>query len=582
MDLSLTLRDLAPGSGVSTIRVFSQRWLAALLWAATFSLCSAAEPPACPEWSPARAQKEIAQLGTQIETWDHAFYVEHRSLVDDAVYDQARSRLANWNMCFPMVAHNASQSPVRYPLSHPIAQTGLDKLRDVAEVRRWLALREDVWIQPKVDGVAVTLVYRRGKLAQMISRGNGERGQDWTHHALVIPAIHNSIPDRREELVLQGELYWQLDGHIQAESHFNARGRAAGAMASNNLSEKQRLSLAVFVWDWPRGPASMPERLSALKTLGYDTSPYTHPVGSVEDAQKWRELWYRQPQPFATDGIVLRRGDRPEGNSWQAQPPTWAAAWKHPAISALAEVTGVEFPVGRTGKIVPVVTLAPTQLGDREIRRVSSGSFQRWLELDVRPGDQLRIGLAGQTIPQIRDVILRATERAPLRIPDPHQYHMLSCWRPTVGCEQQFLARVHWLGEQLEFRGMGEARWLSLLEGGLLPDLLAWSELSSRQLTRVPGIGDKRAEKITDSFQRARELSFYHWMRALGMPAASSFDEHFWRRETFASLVDRDPEEWQNFPGIGASRSQEIVAFLQHPEVEQLQRKLSGMGISGF
>lgn len=584
MDLSLTLRRHRAETHTSTLLPIFPRLLLTLLCAVSSVISVAAESPACPGWSSARAHKEIAQLSAQIDTWDRAFYVEHRSLVDDAVYDQARTRLTSWRTCFPAVESDRSRprQSEAYPLDHPVPQTGLQKLRDAGEVRRWLAQSNDIWVQPKVDGVAVTLVYRRGKLSQMISRGNGERGQDWTRHALAIPAIHNRIPDRREELVLQGELYWQLDGHVQAESNFNARGRAAGAMASNTLSAEQRESLSIFVWDWPRGPQSMPARLAAIEALGYDASPFTHRINSLEDAQQWRDHWYRRPQPFATDGIVLRRGDRPAGENWQAQPPAWAAAWKHPAATALAEVIGVEFPVGRTGKIVPVVALSPTQLGDREIRRVSSGSFQRWQALDIRPGDQLRIALAGQTIPKIIDVFIPATERVPLRVPDLQQYHPLSCWRPTAGCEQQFLARAQWLGEVLEFRGMGEARWQSLLEAELLPDLLAWAALSPQSLAGVSGIGDKRAQKLLANFQRAQDLSFYHWMRALGMPSTSMFGEEFWHRESFATLSRRTPEDWQAFPGIGVGRSQEIVAFLHHPEVRQLREVLSDMGVDGF
>lgn len=545
---------------------------------------SQALQPGCPDWNEARAVKEIEHLHGKIKRWDNAWYLEYEALVDDAVYDQAQVTLALWNRCFPHLARQAKppQRPSSQTIPHPVVQTGLQKLRNADEVELWLERHEDTWLQPKVDGVAVTLVYRRGRLAQMISRGDGEHGQDWTRHAHRIPAIHREIPDKREQLVLQGEVYWQLENHIQADGGHNARGRASGAMASKKLSREQAQSLAIFVWDWPNGPHTLPERLQALKDLGYDTTGYTNRVNTLSDARRWREHFYRSPQPFATDGIVLKQGSRPPAEKWLPEPPEWAAAWKHPAATALAEVVNVEFPVGRTGKIVPVVEVEPTLLDDREIRRVSSGSFERWQSLDIRPGDQLRLALAGQTIPQIRDVVLHAVERVQLPAPDPNNYGPLSCWHPEPGCTDQFLARAEWLGNKLGFRGMGEARWRSLKEAGLLPDLLAWTSLTQSHLVALPGIGRKRAEKLQANFRQALERDFRSWMYALGMPSASLLPEEIWHDATFSMFAARSEAEWRELPGIGAQRARELTSFLQNEEVVVLSEKLRVLGVEGF
>ena len=540
--------------------------------------------PDCPNWSPPRAEQEITRLSEKIQQWDNAYYREHRSWVADAVYDKARTTLTHWNLCFP----DQAQTP-KFPgrqsnriISHPIPQTGLRKLRNPGAVTQWLNDHEDIWLQPKIDGVAVTLVYRKGKLHRMISRGDGQRGQDWTRHARRIPAINKMIPDKREELVLQGEIYWRLQNHIQAEGGDNARGRASGAMASNTLTAEQAQSLALFVWDWPNGPNTLPERLRALKTLGYDTTAYTHRISTLKEARRWRQHFYRQPQPFATDGIVLKQSSRPAAEKWQPEPPAWAAAWKHPAATALATVVDVEFPVGRTGKIVPVVEIEPTLLDDRQIRRVSSGSFERWRELDIRPGDQLRVALAGQTIPKILDVVLPSTERVTLPVPDPDNYSPLSCWRPSAGCEAQFLQRAEWLGDQLRIRGMGEARWRSLLDAGLLPHLVAWASLSHQQLLSVPGIGERRAEKLLANFQRAQAREFRSWMIALGVPSANHLPEEFWQEATFASIAGQGEKDWQQLPGIGPKRARDLVDFFRHEELLALRNELQILGVEGF
>ncbi|MCW8126569.1 NAD-dependent DNA ligase LigB [Microbulbifer halophilus] len=557
---------------------------------AALCLLLAANPPVlaatadCPDWKPPQAKQEITSLSQKVQRWDNAYYLEHRSVVEDAVYDKARTTLAHWNRCFPDLARNP-KPPDRQStgtVSHPIPQAGLQKLRDSEAVARWLDHHKDTWLQPKVDGVAVTLVYRHGKLHKMISRGNGRRGQDWTRHARRIPAIHKTIPDKRAQLVLQGEIYWRLQNHIQAEGGDKARGRASGAMASDTLSAEQAESLALFVWDWPNGPETLPRRLRALETLGYDTTAYTHRVNTLKEARRWRRHFYRQPQPFATDGIVLKQSRRPAAEKWQPEPPHWTAAWKHPAATALATVTGVEFPVGRTGKIVPVVKVEPTLLDDRKIRRVSSGSFQRWQSLDIRPGDRLRLALAGQTIPHIRDVILPAAERVQLPVPDPADYGPLSCWHPAPGCVAQFLARAEWLGDKLGFRGMGEARWRSLYEAGLLPNLLAWTSLTRGELMAVPGIGEKRADKLLGNFRQARERDFRSWMTALGMPSASLLPEEVWRNATFSGFAKHGELHWQQLSGIGPGRAAKIGGFLQHEKVLALQERLQALGIEGF
>ncbi len=543
-----------------------------------------AESQECPSWSDSRAAAEIDQLHQKILQWDEAYYFRHEALVDDSVYDQARAKLADWNRCFSESARTVTPSDqvVGRSVVHPVPQTGLEKLADSDAVANWLAARDEIWIQPKVDGVAVSLVYRRGKLAQMISRGDGNRGQDWTSHAHRIAAILPEISDTRAQLVLQGELYWRFDGHRQKSGSANARGLASGAMASRELSEEQAQRLAVFVWDWPGGPAAVPERLQALKAMGYDSTGFTHRVSGVEEVAHWREHWYREPLPFATDGIVLRQGQRPAAEHWRAEPPLWAAAWKHPAKTALAEVVDVEFPVGRTGRIVPVVEIRPTQLDDREIRRVSSGSFARWKQWDIRPGDQLRIALAGQTIPKILDVVLPATQRAALDVPDSGEFGLLTCWRPTVKCKGQFLARAVWLGEKLDFRAMGEGRWRTLMEAGALSDLLAWTELSHQELTDMPGIGDVRASKLERNFQQARARTFREWMVALGMPSAAALPAEFWHDESFATLSKRSIDDWQRQPGIGPKRARDITDFMRHPEVLALGARLATLEVDGF
>ncbi len=537
---------------------------------------------ACPDWSAARAQQEILNLQEQLSLWSEAYHRRGLSLVDDEIYDQSRARLHQWHRCFP-ARRAAEADPLAAaagPVTHPVRQTGLGKLADEAAVRDWIERRSDLWIQPKVDGVAATLVYRDGLLQQLISRGDGASGQDWTAHARQLPAILQRL-SVAGEVILQGELYWRLESHVQAEAGGSgARSRVAGAMARNQLDASTAAAIGLFVWDWPNGPQTMPARLEQLAALGFaDSQSFTQPLTSLDQARHWREQWYRQPLPFASDGVVLRQSQRPPAQRWQAE-PHWAAAWKYPLRSALAQVRAVDFRIGRSGRITPLLQLEPVRLDDRRIRTLSLGSLKRWQTLDIRPGDQVSVVLSGQTIPQLGAVIWRASERQAVVAPDPDQYHPGSCWRPTAGCEQQFLARLNWLsGKQgLDLPGIGTGSWQALLAAGLLPDLLAWLELDTEALQQVAGIGETRANAMVSSFNKARTRPLAQWLQALGLPSRLSLEAG----ADWHTLATRSAVQWQAEPDIGPTRARQLQAFFNAEQLQPLRERLRLEGISGF
>ncbi|PXX96238.1 NAD-dependent DNA ligase LigB [Halomonas sp. LBP4] len=560
--------------------------LSLVVWLLATPVAAASGPAdACPDWPVARAERELTVLERRLAEWDDAYYRRGESLVSDDLYDQARDRFALWRRCFPEASSDAAVEPppprAGDALSHPVPQTGLAKLAGEHEVRGWLARRDDAWIQPKVDGVAVTLVYEEGRLVRAISRGDGRHGQDWTPAARRIPAVPKRLAAHGSP-VLQGELYLRLDAHVQAEQgSAGARSEVTGLMARDTLDDADAVRIGLFVWDWPNGPTTMGERLAGLAEMGFTGSAaLTHPVDSLAEVRHWREAWYRGPMPFATDGVVLRQGGRPAGGQWRAEPPDWAVAWKHPPREALAEVRGVEFRVGRTGRITPLLHLVPVRLDSRVIRRVSVGSLARWRELDIRPGDRVAITLAGLTIPRLEGVVWRGAERARVTPPDETRFHALSCWRPTPGCEEQFLERLAWLGGQqgLDLPGIGPGTWQALLDAGLLDDLLAWMALDPVALVEVPGIGETRAKRLVESFALARDRPFAAWLSALGPPPGLELGED----ARWAGLATRSAAAWRRRPGIGPERTEGLVDFFAHPEVQRLAGRLGTAGVEGF
>ncbi len=373
-------------------------------------------------------------------------------------------------------------------------------------------------------------------------------------------------------MTLQGELYLRLPNHVQArDGSVSARSQVAGLLNRQTLSESAARKIGFFAWAWPDGPRKGAERLRQLTQLGFaDTANYTRTVTRLSEVAQWRDHWYHARLPFASDGIVIKRSERPSGDRWQAEPPSWAMAWKYPAAQTLAVVEAIDVSVGRTGRLTPVARLDPVQLDDREVSSVSLGSLAHWQTLDVRPGDQVSLSLAGATIPRVEQVVIPATPREPLELPDVDRYDALSCLTLTPGCREQFLARLTWLGseEGLDMDGIGPASWAALVDAGLVDDLLAWRQLSADQLQQLPGVDEVRAQHWIHTFQAANARSRTQWFVALGMPPIPEAVRDKALEAPLSTLRERTTAGWQAFPGIGAIRGAQLVAFFHDATID--------------
>lgn len=537
----------------------------------------------CPDWDTDHAQAQIATLSQQVRQWDDSYHRLGQSLISDELYDQARQRLAQWRSCYaPSVA--VTDNPLgsaRGTIPHPTPHTGLEKLLDDNAVQAWLSTRQDVWVQPKVDGVAVTLVYRKGRLSRVISRGDGQLGQDWSASARRIPGIVQQLSEP-VDVLLQGELYWRLRDHVQAdEGGLGARSKVAGLMNRRQLSEAQAANIGLFVWAWPKGPGDFSETLSQLARWGFtDSGRYSQSIKDITDAAHWRSYWYSHPLPFASDGVVLHQSQRPPAERWRVSAPYWAVAWKYPTVKALAHVSKVHFKIGRTGRITSILELEPVLLDDRRISRVSVGSLKRWQELDIRPGDQVSISLAGQVIPRLDRVVLRSHSRAELQVPQAKDFHPLSCWQLAPGCEEQLLARLTWLSgaQGLALPHIGRETWNSLIQAGLIGGLLDWLTLDEAELANIDGLGERSSARLLDSLRSARQRPFAQWLKALGVPPTARNNlQGGWQ-----TLAAKDTQAWLAEDGIGPGRAAQLSAFFRDPQVQALSETLRAAGIDGF
>lgn len=527
---------------------------------------------ACPVWTPARAALEINALGNKLSEWDQAYYGEGKSLVTDERYDAMLKKYRAWQRCFrPESALRQPELAQSGKVLHPVAHVGVAKMANKQALASWMAGKADLWVQPKVDGVAVTLLYQQGKLRSVISRGNGLQGEDWTEKARAIPAIPQSVPDESGTLIFQGELYLKMNDHQQAlQGGMNARAVVAGAMRKLKSSAALK-NLGLFIWAWPDGPDSFSQRLAWLSKAGFPVmAGWSKRVNDVDEVESWRDRWFTQPLPFVTDGVVIHSNPS-KGEHWQPGDNTWSVAWKYSPATVSTEVRSIAFPIGRTGKISAVLNLIPVRLDDKKVSRVNIGSLSRWQKADIVAGDQVAISLAGQGIPRLDEVIWRVEQRTTPAIPDISTFHPLSCLVWTPACREQFLARLVWLSGKsgLNMRGVDRSSWLRLVLSGQLSHLFSWLTLTQDQLAQVAGVTPQRAAQLYHQFSLSRQQPFKRWVRALGVPlpekTLKTLQDDNWQK-----LLSRSLAEWQQLPEMGKRRADRLIKFLHHPEIEAL------------
>ena len=537
----------------------------------------------CPAWSPARAQEEISRLQQQIKQWDDDYWKEGKSEVEDGVYDQLSARLTQWQRCFGSEPRDVMMPPLNGAVMHPVAHTGVRKMADKNALSLWMRERSDLWVQPKVDGVAVTLVYRDGKLNKAISRGNGLKGEDWTQKVRLISAVPQTVSGPLANSTLQGEIFLQREGHIQQQmGGINARAKVAGLMMRQGNSDTLN-SLAVFVWAWPDGPQLMTDRLKDLATAGFTlTQTYTRAVKNADEVAHVRNEWWKAKLPFVTDGVVVRAAKEPESRHWLPGQAEWLVAWKYQPVAQVAEVKAIQFAVGKSGKISVVASLAPVMLDDKKVQRVNIGSVRRWQEWDIAPGDQILVSLAGQGIPRIDDVVWRGAERTKPTPPE-NRFNSLTCYFASDVCQEQFISRLVWLGSKqvLGLDGIGEAGWRALHQTHRFEHIFSWLLLTPEQLQNTPGIAKSKSAQLWHQFNLARQQPFTRWVMAMGIPltraALNASDERSWSQLLFST-----EQFWQQLPGTGSGRARQVIEWKENAQIKKLGSWLAAQQITGF
>lgn len=577
-------------------------------------LCSAA---VCPKHSADSAKKRMAELGKEINTHDRRYYQELHPVISDAEYDRLFSELVQLEACFPALA--ASDSPTRTvgsdsggqtpKVAHERPMLSLASSTDATAVEALLqrsgkvTAEVSLLVQPKVDGLPVELVYKRGRLISAATRGDGHAGEEVTARARQIHGIPHELSGQfPDKVVVRGEIY--ADRQVLAESdgtgavvgrYATLRHLAAATLRAQDPDPLALAALRLFPFEHVRtvsaavGLDSDRAALEQLIAWGFRIPhQHTHPARSLEEVRSIYRgyLVSRGRQPFAMDGIVVKVDDLGlrqrlgEG----ARAPLWAAAWKFPPATLNTEVLAIRWRVGRTGRHTPVAELAPVDFGGIRVKQVSLHSAAELARLNLSVGDRVVVALAGDAVPQVVEVLGKKAgardEPVPANpLPEPA---IDACLTDAPECREQFLARaVHFTSKAgLDIPGLGRGRLQMLIEAGLVVDLPSLFRLRAADIAALPGIGTRTARQLTAAIHAASRPSLARLLTALSIPgvgptAARRLEEHF---ATFNLLLAAEAEQLVAIPGISPAVAKNLYAFFGSPGGQILLEKLRTIG----
>lgn len=574
-------------------------------------------------------QAAIADLSALIKGYDRAYYQENESPISDAKYDLLKRRLQELESEYPQFvlpdsptqsvggAGAATFAKVTHsvPMLSMANALNFQELDDFeARVRRVLPLPTPVQyvVELKIDGLALSLIYKERRLVLAATRGNGEVGEDVTANALQIADIPRQLPaEAPDYLEVRGEVYMARSVFQEINSTLppgaqkaNPRNLAAGSLRQKDpqMVKERRLNFfAYYVINPVPGVESQSQALAYLRRLGFSVASSLPPgfkgdpnplCASMEEARRYCEAWTgpnRQKLDFNIDGLVVKVDSFAQQRQLgvNVTSPNWAMAYKFPPQEVESVVEDIIYQVGRTGAITPVAVLRPVQIEGTTVSRASLHNIQYIRNLGLRVGDRVKVYKAAAIIPQIASVIGAYTW--PTRCPSCQQvlqhsadYKDTRCLNPDCP-ERVERALLHFCSrDAMNIEGLG----VKIIHN-LVCDLgvrhfsqlyaLSLEELSQAANSTILG-GEIKAE-IERSRQRPlANLLFALGIEEVGLVAAINLAGHFKSLDNLRESVLADPQVLESIPYLGGKET--IPAYFANPQVQEELEALRQAGLN--
>ncbi len=580
-----------------------------------------------------QAELELQELRKQLTYHGHRYYVLDDPVIADVEYDRMFRRLLELEEQFPELVTPDSPS-LRVggaPLDsfaqaqHALPMLSLDNVFDVADLAAFedklqRFLQSDAPLtystEPKLDGLAVELVYDHGVFVQGSTRGDGLVGEDITAQLQTVQAIPlqlspgaDSLPDI---LVVRGEVFLPEQGFAdlnrqraeQGEPLFaNPRNAAAGSLRQLDPKVTAARPLSFFVYavaDPGVTPCrNLEELFRWLGQRGFQVNPLIRFCTSLIQVQKQYEhlQQVRHDLAYEIDGMVVKVSDfalqQRLGNT--ARAPRWAVAWKFPAVQATTVITGVDFQVGRTGAVTPVAHLRPVNVGGAVVQRASLHNRDEIERKGLLIGDVVLIQRAGDVIPEVVKPVVeqRSGSEQPIVFPG----NCPVCGHPLVRPEGEAITRcvnphcpaqrlqslIYFAGKAgLDIDGLGRRNMEQLVEVDLVKDIPDIFALTKESLTVLDGWGDKSAENAVAAINRTKQTSLSRLLGALGIRhvgevTADLLARHF---NSLQSLATSSKDNLLEVEGIGEQAAASLVDYFSDPSTREMLTRLQELGLT--
>jgi DNA ligase (NAD+) len=588
---------------------------------------------------PAAAAARAAQLRAELAQHDYRYYVLDDPSVSDAEYDRLMSELRSLEAAHPQLvtADSPTQRVSGTPSAefrevvHRVPMLSLDNVFSESDLEGFdRRIHErlgrtgdlDYVAEPKLDGLAVTVVYSHGRLEQAATRGDGTTGEDVTANVRTIRAVPQRLMGGAPPLLeARGEVFMPLKGfermNAQARERgekvfVNPRNAAAGSLRQLDARITATRPLAAFFYglgavEGAPMPPSQSELLALLRRLGLPVSPDVRAVrGLAGCLAYYREMGQRRSSlPYQIDGVVYKldlRADQ-ERLGFVSRAPRWAIAHKYPAEEAFAVVRQIEFNVGRTGALTPIARLTPVFVGGVTVSNVTLHNIDEVHRKDVRVGDTVIVRRAGDVIPELVSIVPEKRPMKPGRPTEPQSPEVqLPATCPVCGsrvlraegeavarCTGGFTCRAqrqealrHFASRRaLDIEGLGDKLVEQLVERDLVRSPADLYSLTVAQLAGLERMGEKSAANLLAAIAASRDTTLPRLLYGLGVPdvgeaTALSLARHFGSLE---ALMQASESEIQRVPDVGPVVAAEVAVFFASGDHRQVINELRDKGV---
>ena len=571
-----------------------------------------------------QVESRMAYLIDVLNKANVEYYVNDNPTLSDNEYDSLMDELIKLEEKYPQLKQ--SNSPTTKvgneviaafnKVTHPTPMFSLadvfneDEVRDFdAKVRKEVSNPEYV-CELKMDGLAVSLLYKDGKFVSAATRGNGVIGEDITHNVRTIKKLPITL-HKKVDLEVRGEIYMnkkvfnELNEKRKQENlnlFQNPRNAAAGSIRQLDSSITKERQLDIVLYHLPNTTLKKhSETIELLKECGLPTNPNNKICKNIDEIMDYIHYWteHRPELPYEIDGIVIKVNDlaMQKRLGYTVKYPKWAVAYKFPAETVITRLDDIVCTVGRTGQITPNAVLEPIKVAGSTIRRATLHNYQYISDKDLRIGDYVYLHKAGDVIPEVVGPVKerRVNELEPYVMIDKcpicgtkleESASKIDLYCPNEHCPARKVnSLIHFISRGcMNIDGLGESIVEDFYNMGIIKDVTDIYKLKDKkeELIELEGFGSKSVSNLLISIENSKNNSLENLLNGLGINGIGAKTAKILAKkyETMDNLMNASSEELEQIKDIGSTLSSNISNYFDNPKNRMLIHELKDIGIN--